>query len=651
MATFLGLDIGAKTITGAVFSGSANRFRLVDFFVKEVTTVDQAVEQSAGGSEIVTPTSIPEMVAAAIAERGLGKADVVAAVDAKDAIIREIVVPFTKDEHIRKTIFSEAEEHFQTFDIGDVQLEYFKVEEVGDKSRTVIAAVRNDAIRQRLDLLQGASVDPIALDLDATALFNAFALTPTFDATRSILLVDMGASSTKVLLVEKGVLKKVRAVRLSATSAARLIAQPVGAAAAVGAALPFPDTYSIEARFAEIENALRRLEPTSGDEGGGLPDGEEPIAILTDEEFEIVQRDPVIAPPSAAAPRADAPSTATPPKAGAAGRAQNGSATNGAAGEAPGAAANGAAPNGSASPEVYGDYLRRLGIEIQRTFASSFLRGGIDLICLTGGMSDREEARRFFADEFDVETIPLDFGDSFPMDVPPETQPEVGRVGAVAVGLGLKLLGKDRVGFDFRKNQFRFERKFERVKYPVLAASILLFLFFLQSFYILLNQKVTINEHIAQIQAKEQEAFKAFFDKETDSDRPFNRAQDEKKKFQTAIGMQGGANIPSFVPLTDALGEISRAVKEASTSALSIQSIDLKLKTKTVGGKLLAEGDSTMQINCSDPTVNSKLANVFGKGERAVFEYSGSISNQGGTTKISVTLKLLESYINKFLKK
>src|SRR5262249_26746288 len=148
-------------------------------------------------------------------------------------------------------------------------------------------------------------------------------------------------------------------------------------------------------------------------------------------------------------------------------------------------------------PELhFGDYLQRLGIEIQRTFATSMAGGGVDMICLTGGMSHREEARRFFTDEFDVETIHLDFGDSFPIDLDKEKQEEVSRVGAVAVGLAVKELGGDKVGFDFRKNQFRFERKFERIKYPILCLAIVTFLVFLQGFFILSKEWVGMSRRI-----------------------------------------------------------------------------------------------------------------------------------------------------------
>jgi Tfp pilus assembly PilM family ATPase len=640
MALIVGLDLGTKTITGAVFSGTPGKFRLKDFFVKDIPTIADAAAAGSGTGELSTPLSIPELLLGLFQDRGLQNAEVVAGVDAKDCIIREIVVPFTKDEHIRKTISAEAEEHFQTFDIADVQLEYFKVGEMGDKSRVVIAAVRNEAIRDRLETLRQGGIDPIALDLDAAALFNAFATTPTFDPQRTVLLIDMGATTTKVLLVEKGQLKKIRSIRLSSMSSSRLLAQPVGAAVGAraegGGALPFPDTYSIEARFAEIENALRRLDPLGGEDLGKLGE-DEPIAILTDEEYDLIRHGKGDATGGAIH---GAPSP---------GREDGGAAAAGSTGAGGSAqAGNGALPPPGPmldDPQLhFGDYLLRLGIEIQRTFATSILGGGVDMICLTGGMSHREEARRFFTDEFDVETIHLDFGDSFPIDLEKEKQEEVSRVGAVAVGLAMKELGGDRVGFDFRKNQFRFERKFERIKYPILCLAVVTFLVFLQGFFILSKEWVGMSRRIDWIQASERRIYKGFFDKDNSSEMLKPQADSAQKDMERQLG-KGGGNIPYFIPFLDAMEEVSQAIQECGAT-VRMTSVDFKFKTTQMAGKpLRAEGNSTINLTTSESGVGTKLEQIFAS--KKIFSVSISErKDPNGTIKLDVTLTPRAEYLS-----
>jgi Tfp pilus assembly PilM family ATPase len=110
-------------------------------------------------------------------------------------------VPFTKDEQIRKVVGYTAEEYFPAFSMDEVVLEYLKVGELGGKSLLLVAALRNSVIESRLALLKRAELDPVALDLDAAALFNAFAITPPYAETRATLLIDMGATSRERLRV------------------------------------------------------------------------------------------------------------------------------------------------------------------------------------------------------------------------------------------------------------------------------------------------------------------------------------------------------------------------------------------------------------------------------------------------------------------
>src|SRR5262245_59021280 len=489
MAFIVGLDIGTRSLTGAVFAGTPKKFRLVDFFLEEIPALGgqgagilpkeggKEGEKGGTGEEYVPPLSIEELIQKVLSDRNLKGADVVAAVESKDCVFREFQVPFTKDEQIRKVILFEAENFFPTFNMEEVVLEYLKVGEVNGKSQLIAVTLRNDNIESRLGLMKRAGVEPLALDLDAAALFNAFALTPLFNAAKSTLLVDMGATSTKIVLVEGGQLKKIRAFRTAAAVLRpdRMIAQPVGVTSGAkgggeegaGADSIFGE-YTIEARFQEIENALRRLEPLGGAETSSDPargrvplaeafDPDTPIAILSDEEFAKVHgtmegEDPEASEGEAQALRGD-------------------KAAGGFGGTRQGP------ENGSRNGSLnYRDYLERVGIEIQRTFATT--KSQIELICLTGGMGAREEASRYFSEEFDVETIQLDFGDSFPSDVAPELMDDVSKYGAVAVGLGVKELGRDLAGLDFRKGRFRYEHRFSRLKYPILLLSGLCFLFF-----------------------------------------------------------------------------------------------------------------------------------------------------------------------------
>jgi len=575
MALVVGLDIGTRSLTGAVFAGTSKGFRLVDFFREDIPSVDgEAANQ---GEEYEPPPSLAEVIGKALAERNLKTADIVAAVDAKDCIIREIPVSFTRDDQIAKVIPFEAETYLPTLDIEDIVLEHLKVGESGGKSRVILIGVHNKVIESRLETMKRAEVDPVALDLDAAALFNAFSLTPLYDSSKGTLLIDMGATSTKMVLVEDGYLKKVRSFRTAAAllSPDRMLAQPAGVGAGPGAADAgdvFGD-YSIEARFQEIENALRRLDPISAqdDPSAGVElDPSMPIAILSDEDFERVQE--------LAASKETVAATES-----------KGSQSVVEDGVGAGAEEEGAAEGGPDRSEAqagtdngalnYRDYLDRIGIEMQRTLATS--RSSVELICLTGGMSEREEARLYFSEELDVETIQFDFGDSFPSDVGGHRMEEVSQYGAIAVGLAVKELGRDQTQLNFRKGRFRYEHRFSRLKFPLLVASALLFIFLLQTAFWCYHEHQRLTSRAVHFEAGMAKIYETFFDKEVTSGRnPLVAAKAQEGQWTG----KGIGNVEKVLPFGKVVRNVANILKDSRTD-YDIKSMSFDFTVKATPGR------------------------------------------------------------------
>ena len=144
MSLILGLDIGSTTITGAVFSGNQKKFRMVDFFIEEIPPVHAGSDSD--GDEYVPTMSAAEVLAGVLKERNLKDIDVVTSVDAKDCIMREISVPFTRDEQIRKTVFFEAENYFTGFDLENTVLDHIKTGEDDGSSSLIVSALNNNNI-------------------------------------------------------------------------------------------------------------------------------------------------------------------------------------------------------------------------------------------------------------------------------------------------------------------------------------------------------------------------------------------------------------------------------------------------------------------------------------------------------------------------
>jgi len=654
MATVLGLDIGTKTLTGVVLSGSAKRYRLVDFFVEEVEPIGSG--DYAEDGEYVAPLSREELLAKVIADRGLKDADVIVSVDAKDCVIREISVPFTRDEQIRRTVFFEAENHFSGFDLEDSILEYVKIGEIeGEKSRLIVAALRHELIEGRLALCKQAGLDPVRIDMDACALFNAYAASPLFDPARTSLVVDMGTTSTKILLVEKGELRKIRSLRLETVVAPRRrIPEPAAVGAGgrevsvevvEGEAPPGFGDFSIEGRFVEIETALRALDPATS------PDAGSPIAILSDDEFDRVRDagDDALDDLGLGLDVADfgAASLHGAPAGGRVDPSGNGESV---------ATEYSSRFPGQAEPERqfdYREYLERVGVEIQRSFAGVRLDSPIELVCLTGGMSDRGEARRFFAEEFDVEAVALEFGDRIPTSLDPSVAGRVGVQGAVAVGLALEQFGGDRLGVDFRKGPFRYEHKFERIKLPLLVATAMLFLIFLQATFWAFHEWKQASKRLDGITAHSRDTFEAFFD-EAPKTRPLPEALRLKKEWESG----GAGDIPRFVEFADTQASLGEVLKDAKLGYFEVQSVDFQFRIKagSAGSKSSTKNarpddvpEATVILVIENQEDFTKITEAFASSEKSMFRASGPVKRRGdgkytATLKLSVPPEHLKKY-------
>ncbi|MBN1418515.1 MAG: pilus assembly protein PilM [Planctomycetes bacterium] len=528
MSRVAGIDIGGSAIKVAVFDRSPKKLRLLSFVSEPLP---------APGPEEDAASVVQGKLERIVRDLSLQRESVVASIDAKDATIREVIVPFQKPEQIRKTIRFEAENYLHACAVDDVIVDFLKIEQIDQRSRLILTAARKDRIRERLSLLQAAGIDPVALDLDAAALYNAFRVSPMFDPERVTVLVDIGATSTKILLIERGELKKIRSVRT-----AGLHAPAPSAAIAAGAKSGLEASLEkAEKRLGEDDAAGRDsdllIEEATIDEIGA---SDLPVAIVTDEEF-----DRISSAGAAAEARAEAPT---------------------AAGEE---ARTGAATLAPATVTTE-DLLARIAIEVGRTFASVSAGVPVERLCLCGGLAREPEIRSFFAREFDIEAGTLTFDGAFELGESIDTD-ALDAEGAVAVGLAMKELGRDELGFDFRREDLRYERRFDRLWFPLAITGLLLFAILFLVTYRNFREYEKARQSYFLVYNNQVELYKAKFEEDPPPNADIlDAAKAKRQRLETALGIAPGRtrpgatlNLPEFLPVLDVFMDITDAVKKA----------------------------------------------------------------------------------------
>ncbi len=518
---------------------------------------------------------------------------VVAALDAKDCILRRIIVPFTNEEKIRRVIRFEAENYLHACAIEDVVVDFLKVDRVGDKSGLLLVAARKETVADRLKLLAEADIDPEILDLDCIALFNAYSLTPQWCDKGQVVLLDVGPEAVRLVLVSDGALKKVRAFRVQATARKllggdRLLAAPPQEELQhEEAAAEDPELDSLQQRFAELDR-------------DSLEDSE-PIALLDEEELELLKQ----APPEEADWR---------------------------------------------------PLFERIMAEAQRTFATDLLGAGLKAVYMTGPGALAPAAVPFFEEAFEAPVELLDFSSLFEDEPPPPAEIHGGDT-AVAVGLALRGVEAAPAGLDFRRDEFRYEKRFARLRIPLLFTGLLLFAaLFLNCVYLKLEQtRHTLEYH--NVRAAQELLYKATF--EEDPPKNVNLVSLVRKKWQSLKSLvgEGGAGMSHFVPIVKLLDDVGRAVKKSGVPNLVWRKIylitEISRPASAIAGKIpqIKAGSITLLWD-PDPTTADKIRKAIDENSQyvTVTTYNMDTDRKTGKTLGRLDLKFKDSFVEKVLK-
>jgi type IV pilus assembly protein PilM len=390
MAKGTGIEIGATAVTVAEVEGSAKKFRVT----------------GAGRAEFGAPPAGEERIKAiAQAARAAMKAaraardQVVLSIPACDVIIREIQLPFTEEEQIRKVIKFESESHLHSCDIDDVVVGFQKISESGPRSRVLIFAIKKADIRNALDALDRVGIDPIHVTIDAAALFSVWRALPAGESEGTNVILDVGAVTTTALVTVGEKVRLVRGIRLGTETIAKSVATDLG--------VPPDEAREKTAQFAAKSGQVFAL-------AGELEEQDPAVSTSTS----VLQRDII--------------------------------------------------------RDSHGGFSDRIANELRRSLSSVLLDGKLDAIWLTGSGAAAPGLEGALGRAFDVPVRRLETLEG----VDHKLAPELADVVTVPIGLGLKALGHDPLALDFRQEEFKFARKFDRLKWVLtMGLALLLFLF------------------------------------------------------------------------------------------------------------------------------------------------------------------------------
>lgn len=208
----VGVDIGSHNIKIVQLKKVGDeKYQLVKYGSAPVS-LEYSLELSPFDRKQLAVTSLKKL----LIQNKISTKNAVTSVSGNSVIVRYVKFPSLSHSELEKTIQFEAEPYIP-FGVQDVNIGFQILGEVTDegqkKMETILIAAKKEIIQDRIDILQEAGLRPVVVDVDAFALENAFELgSVTQGAGENVMLVDIGAMVTNIVIVENGVCRVVRDV-------------------------------------------------------------------------------------------------------------------------------------------------------------------------------------------------------------------------------------------------------------------------------------------------------------------------------------------------------------------------------------------------------------------------------------------------------
>lgn len=207
----IGLDVGASSIKIAQVMQSKKGAELKAFGMKSLAP-EVIVDGAIMDAEVVVDT-IRDVIKEFKAK---GKYSSIS-VSGHSVIVKKIIVADMSREELEDAIETEAQQYIP-FDIEDVNVDFqiLEPDEMMQEGEMgiLLVAVRKEKVDEHIELIKEAKLDPIVIDVDAFAVENAYELNYEIDPDLIVGLVDIGAGTMNINILQDGISSFVRDISI-----------------------------------------------------------------------------------------------------------------------------------------------------------------------------------------------------------------------------------------------------------------------------------------------------------------------------------------------------------------------------------------------------------------------------------------------------
>ncbi len=166
-------------------------------------------------------------LSALLKEHGVKTRQAILAIPGRSIFSRPLKIPPVTGDRLDRIVEFEARQHLP-FPLEEVRMEHKAFPTESGEMDVALLAVKRDALAFFIDVLRKCGLSPILVDVSSLALYNAYADSTQKKAEDEVVaLVDIGASTSDIVIESRGVLKFMRRARVGGNSLTAMLAQEI----------------------------------------------------------------------------------------------------------------------------------------------------------------------------------------------------------------------------------------------------------------------------------------------------------------------------------------------------------------------------------------------------------------------------------------
>ena len=198
-ASPIGLNIASSNIKIAELKKSGKQWKLVKFSMAPLP------EEAVVNREIINPIVVSDTIKNISNSIKLSSKNTCVGLGGAALIIKRMTVEVPNAKDIQDAVFWEAEQYLP-FDASEVSMDYHTVSRSKEgKTDVIFVAAKLSIVDSYSQVIEGGGLKAKVLDSEFFALQNAFEVNYPSIPGQAVALVDIGATSIKILVIQDGI--------------------------------------------------------------------------------------------------------------------------------------------------------------------------------------------------------------------------------------------------------------------------------------------------------------------------------------------------------------------------------------------------------------------------------------------------------------